>query len=93
MTRRELMALAGSAPAFLRSGLAAPNERINVGFIGVGGMGMNRLRGFLKHSDMNPVAVCDLDETHVAQAVAEIRKQRDVSVQTFGLLAALRRAA
>jgi len=28
MTRRELMALAGSAPAFLRSGLAAPNAGV-----------------------------------------------------------------
>ncbi len=84
MTRRELMALAGSAPAFLRSGLAAPSDRINVGFIGVGGMGMNRLRGFLKHADVNPVAVCDLDETHAAEAVAHIRKERSVGTQTFG---------
>lgn len=75
MTRRDLLALG--------AGLAAPSDRINMGFIGVGGMGMNRLRGFLKHPDVNPVAVCDLDPQHVAQAVQQIQKERSSAPQTF----------
>jgi len=63
--------------------LAAPNDRINIGFIGVGGMGMNRLRGFLKHADVNPVAVCDLDRTHADQAVEHIKKERNVAPTIF----------
>jgi predicted dehydrogenase len=82
MTRRELIALAGTAPAFLRNGLAA-NDRINVGFIGVGGMGTSRLNGFLKHVDMNPVAVCDLDSTRVDKAVERIKAARNSTPQTF----------
>lgn len=76
MTRRDLLLASASAPAFFRSGLAAPGDRINVGFIGVGGMGMARLRGFLKHADMNPVAVCDLDSTRVDKAVEFIATER-----------------
>ena len=78
------MALAGTAPAFLRSGLAAPSDRINLGFIGVGGMGTSRLNGFLKHADMNPVAVCDLDSTRIDKAVERIKAARNTTPQTYG---------
>ncbi len=67
----------------MSAALAAPSDRINMGFIGVGGMGMNRLRGFLKHADVNPVAICDLDSTHTAQAVAQVEKDRNTRPQTF----------
>ncbi len=76
MTRRTLLAL---TPGFL----AAANERINVGFIGVGGMGMNRLRGFLRHADVNAAAICDLDATHVDQAVAYVQKERNETPERF----------
>ena len=77
------MALAGTAPAFLRSGLAAPSDRINVGFIGVGGMGTNRLNGFLRHADMIPVAVCDLDSTRVDKAVERVKAARNTTPMVF----------
>jgi predicted dehydrogenase len=83
MTRRDILYLAGTAPAFLHSRLAAANERINVGFIGVGGMGMNRLRGFLRHADVNPVAVCDLDSRHTDRAVEYVKQQRNMTPRTF----------
>lgn len=70
MTRREAIAVLGSAA------LAAPNDRINVGFIGVGGMGTSRLQGFLKHADVNPVAICDLDSTRIDKAVEYVKKVR-----------------
>lgn len=60
--------MAGSASALL----AAPSDQIRMGFIGLGGMGMNRLRGFLRHADAQIVALCDLDEGHVAQAKAAV---------------------
>lgn len=83
MTRREVIALAGAAPAFLNSAFAAPSDRINVGFIGVGGMGTSRMQGFLKHDDVNPVAVCDLDSTRADKAVEFIKKQRNQTPKTY----------
>jgi len=44
---------------------------------------MNRLRGFLKHSDVNPVAVCDLDSRHVDQAVQTIKEGRNTGPQVY----------
>lgn len=77
------MALAGTAPAFLKSGAAAPSDRIRIGFIGAGGMGTSRLNGFLRHADMQPAAVCDLDATRVDKAVERIKTARNETPQTF----------
>ena len=70
MTRRSFFALTTSVLA------AAPNDRINMGFIGLGGMGTGRLNGFLKHPDVNVTAVCDLDDAHAAQAAEIVEKSR-----------------
>lgn len=67
----------------MSASLAGPSDRIRVGFIGTGGMGMNRLRGFLKHADIDAVAVCDLDPQHVDQAVEQVRKDRGTAPKTF----------
>jgi predicted dehydrogenase len=69
MTRRGFLqgALAPLAPA---------SNRINIGFIGVGVMGMNRLRQFMSHPDVNAAAVCDVDREHLDQAAAHVEKQR-----------------
>ena len=44
------------------------NERIRLGFIGVGGRGRSLVGTFRKHSDVEVVAVCDVYEPHVEQA-------------------------
>ncbi len=58
---------AAAAPYFVPARvLAAPgrrgaNDRINVGFIGVGNMGGGHLGGFLGDSEVQVVAICDVD--------------------------------
>ena len=47
-----------------------------VGLIGAGGMGKNRLRGFLDHADVEIGAVCDVDARHMAEAAAMVRDRR-----------------
>jgi len=44
-----------------RAGWRAPNERINLGFIGVGNMGGGHLGGFLGDKEVQVVAVSDVD--------------------------------
>ena len=72
MNRRIFLATSASGLA----GLAAPSDRINLGFIGLGGMGTGRLKGFLRHPDVNVVALCDLDAGHLAQAGAIVKDSR-----------------
>ena len=43
-----------------KAGSIAPSNRITMGFIGVGGMGTNNMRGFMSNGDVQVVAVCDV---------------------------------
>lgn len=65
------------------AGLAAPSDRIRMGFVGLGGMGMNRLRGFMKHGDVEVVALCDLDAQHLGQAVQQVKTDRSMTPQVY----------
>lgn len=56
------------APAILKA--AAPNERLNVAFIGVGGRGGGNLRTITsqQHVGVNVVALCDVNEQNLGRA-------------------------
>lgn len=62
------------ARGFGASGASAA-DRIVLGFIGVGGMGMSRLRGFLEQPDVDVAAVCDVDANHVEEAIAFVQER------------------
>jgi len=72
MTRRGFV----KAGATVSLGLAASrnvkaqgaNERIRLGFIGVGGRGKGLVKTFLRHNDAEVVAVCDVYEPHAREA-------------------------
>ena len=42
-------------------GASAPSNRINMGFIGTGGMGIQNLKSFIANPDVQAVAVCDVE--------------------------------
>ncbi|MEQ8208380.1 MAG: Gfo/Idh/MocA family oxidoreductase [Lacipirellulaceae bacterium] len=63
-----LYAQAGPTPA--------PSERIQLGFIGVGGMGQFHLQWFAKQPDVQIVSVCDVDRNRFA-AVENILQSKD----------------
>jgi predicted dehydrogenase len=50
-------------------GRTAPNDRIGMAFIGVGGMGTGNLRAFLGDKRVQAVAVCDVDANHRNRAL------------------------
>jgi predicted dehydrogenase len=59
---------------FAKKGKHAPNNLITVGCIGVGGMGMGNLRGFLEKEEARVVAVCDVDRSHRSRAKDAVNK-------------------
>jgi predicted dehydrogenase len=69
-------AAAFAAPAVIastalgRHGRAAPSERINLGFIGMGTQNRGHLGRFLRRDDVQVVAVCDVDTTRRESAMA-----------------------
>jgi predicted dehydrogenase len=87
--RREFIKLAAAggtavatAPYLINSaapgaaGAVPASERIAVGFIGVGGHGIGRnLRMFLAQADAQPVALCDVDERQITNALEVVRQK------------------
>ena len=89
LTRRSFLqtaAASAAAAAFGRRMFAQtqPSDQIVIGMIGVGGMGMGRLRGFLEHPDVRIGAICDVDSSHADRAAAIVEKVRGQKPKTFG---------
>jgi predicted dehydrogenase len=68
LSRRAFLATAGAAAATLTvvprsvlggDGNVPPSARINIAFIGVGSQGLRVMLSFLRHDDVQAVAVCD----------------------------------
>jgi predicted dehydrogenase len=56
-----------------RAGAVAPNSKVRLACIGVGGQGTSNLRAFLADERVQVVAVCDVDAQHLERA-AELAK-------------------
>ena len=68
VSRREFgktVAAAGVATALSGSRVLGANDRVRLGFIGVGNRGDQVLDAFLPHKDMEIVAICDIYEPYV----------------------------
>src|SRR5579864_5093904 len=85
VTRREFVRAAGvaalAAPTII-SGTALgsqdkppPSERITLGFIGVGKQNLGHLKHFVKRSDTQVLAVCDVDTTRRENAKKAVEDQ------------------
>jgi len=62
----EILGLNGNVP---------PGEKINLGFIGVGGMGTGHLKLFIEYSDVHVAAICDVSSERRLRAkeIVDIR--------------------
>ena len=83
LSRRTLLKAAAAAvagPYILsaasrgRAGSPPPSERIALGLIGLGSMGLRHVKGFLEESDCRIVALCDLDAKRLAEAADVVRR-------------------
>jgi len=68
------LAWATAATAF-STGIEGANERVRLGFIGLGNRGDQVLDAFLKQPDAEVVAVCDLDQAYLDFAAKKVGTQ------------------
>jgi predicted dehydrogenase len=80
--RRSFLKTTAFGLAAMRS-FAAPSDRIQVGFIGVGRQGTSRLKEFMRQPDVVAAAVCDLDESHVNAAAATVETTQGHKPEIF----------
>ena len=75
LTRRDFAksaAVAGAAAALAPSRVLGANDRVRLGFIGLGNRGDQVLDGFLAHPDAEVVAICDLWQPYLDFAAKKI---------------------
>ncbi len=69
-------------PSFARR--VAASDRLRVAHIGINGMGTNHLKWFAALPEVETVALCDLDETHLAKAKSTLLGLKpDAKVDTY----------
>ena len=64
-----------SGPARAMSLMTSANDRINLGFIGIGMMGRSHLNAFLGQDDVQVVAVCDIEGTRRDNAHKQVESR------------------
>jgi len=73
----KLLAASTAAPLILPSrlfGANAPSNKITLGCIGVGWQGGDNLSSFLSQDDCRVVAICDVNENHLKEAVNKVNE-------------------
>jgi len=70
--------------AFASSRILGANDRINVGAIGIKGMGMSNLKSFLKMDGVECVALCDVDNNVLGQRAGEVEKIQGNTPKLYG---------
>src|SRR5207247_1707947 len=73
VTRRDFARGAGLATALSYSRIQGANDRVRMGYIGLGNRGDQVHDAFLEHGDAQTVAVCDLREDYMDFAVKKSR--------------------
>jgi predicted dehydrogenase len=76
LSRRKFLAATAAAPlVFSRASGIAANDKLAVGFIGVGTMGRGHLGGFLGRKEVEVVAVCDVVKERLDNATTTVEKR------------------
>ncbi len=85
LNRRQFMVsstLTAGAGVSSRVGRSAA-DRVRIGMIGVGNMGMSRLQEFLRRPDVEVAAICDVDREHRDRAVQAVEQSQGRKPQAF----------
>jgi predicted dehydrogenase len=75
LTRRSFLAASAAPLVFSRSSAFAANDRLVLGFIGMGTMNRGHLGGFLGRKEVEVVAVCDVVKERLDSARQTVEKR------------------
>jgi len=81
--------LAGLSSSFPNLSAASHRQqKVNVGAIGINGMGWSDLNGMMQHPDVQCVALCDVDKNVLEKRTKELA-EKGIQVKTYGNYKAL----
>src|SRR5436190_18879962 len=75
-TRRQVLTTAAAAftTSLFTGNVKGANDRVNIGFIGLGAMGSGNLGYSMRVPGLQPVAICDVYQPHEERAAAAAKK-------------------
>src|SRR5690349_14871689 len=83
MDRRNFLVSSAAAIGAASSMFGAASDRIRVGCIGIGGRGKDHLNGYSKLDNVEIAAICDVDDSHIANGLAQLDKLGKPKPQTY----------
>ena len=66
------VAAAVAVPSIAKARVFGANDRLNMGFIGMGGQGRGDMGGFMSFKEVQVLAVCDVVDAHLEQAKNQV---------------------
>jgi len=72
---RKCAAATIGVPMFVNSRVFGANDRIVMGFIGMGGQGRGDMGGFMGFDEVRAVAVCDVVDDHLNMATTQVDRR------------------
>jgi predicted dehydrogenase len=83
MDRRNFLVSSAAALGAASSVFGAANDRIRVACIGIGGRGRDHLRGISNLANVEVVAICDIDDSHIANGLKQLDGLGKPKPETF----------
>ena len=83
MDRRSFLMSSGAALGAASSTFGAANDKVRVACIGIGGRGRDHIGGYSKLDNVEVAAICDIDDSHIANGLSQLEKLGKPKPQTF----------
>jgi len=83
MDRRNFLMSSAAAVGAASSVFGEPSDRVRVGVLGVGGRGPSHLNGYSRLDNVEIVAICDIDDAHIAKGLAILDKLGKPEPETY----------
>ena len=83
MDRRNFLMSSAAALGAASSVFGQASDRVRVGVLGIGGRGHSHLGGYSKLDNVEVVAICDIDDSHIAKGLNQLEKLGKPKPQTY----------
>ena len=83
MDRRSFLVSSAAALGASSAAFGSPNDTVRVACIGIGGRAKSHIDGYSKLPNVDVVAICDPDDSHIANGLAQIEKLGKKKPETY----------
>jgi predicted dehydrogenase len=83
MDRRQFLMGTTAALGAASSVFGRPSDKVRVACVGIGGRGKDHLNGYSRLDNVEIAAICDIDDSHIANGLKQLEKLEKPKPQTY----------